>query len=85
LNFIDLLSSTALTRASPMRFLILSFRSILSPTPTRREFWGSGVDPSRNFLELVWLELADSELLIHAMPLRRKYFDLLPSGTDFDD
>jgi len=38
---------------------------------------GIGPDPAGNLLELIWLELADEDLLIHAMPLRKKYFDLL--------
>ena len=36
---------------------------------------GPGADG--NLLEVIWLELADSTLVIHAMPLRRTFHDLL--------
>ncbi len=37
-----------------------------------------GPDADGNLLEVIWLELADSTLVIHAMPLRRNLHDLLP-------
>jgi hypothetical protein len=38
-----------------------------------------GPDRAGNLLEIIWLELADDlELVIHAMPLRRSFYDLLP-------
>jgi len=38
-----------------------------------------GADPAGNLLEIIWLELADGvELVIHAMPLRSAFYDLLP-------
>lgn len=38
-----------------------------------------GPDPAGNLLEIIWLELADDvELVIHAMPLRSTFYDLLP-------
>lgn len=38
-----------------------------------------GPDSAGNLLEVIWLELADdAELVIHAMPLRSKFYDLLP-------
>jgi len=38
-----------------------------------------GPDSAGNLLEIIWLELADDvELVIHAMPLRSKFYDLLP-------
>ncbi len=40
-----------------------------------------GPDTAGNLLEVVWLELHDQvELVIHAMPLRSAYYELLPSG-----
>jgi hypothetical protein len=38
-----------------------------------------GPDTAGNLLEVIWLELdEDRELVIHAMALRRTFFDLLP-------
>jgi len=38
-----------------------------------------GPDSAGNLLEIIWLELADDvELVIHSMPLRFKFYDLLP-------
>jgi hypothetical protein len=40
-----------------------------------------GPDRAGNLLEVIVLTLAaDRMLAIHAMPLRRRYFDLLPEG-----
>jgi hypothetical protein len=40
-----------------------------------------GPDTAGNLLEVIMLSLADNRLLaIHAMPLRRVYYDLLPEG-----
>lgn len=40
-----------------------------------------GPDPAGNFLEVIWLELADNvELVIHAMALRPVFLELLPPG-----
>lgn len=42
-----------------------------------------GPDAAGNLLELVWLELANGRrLMIHAMPLRPTFYDLLPGGED---
>ena len=41
-----------------------------------------GPDRAGNLLEIVWLELADYDLAIHAMPLRRVFYDLLPTEGD---
>ncbi len=41
-----------------------------------------GPDPSGNLLEVIWLQLDDIELAIHAMRLRPTFFDLLPTGDD---
>lgn len=38
-----------------------------------------GPDRAGNLLEVIWLELAgDAQLVIHAMPLRPTFYDLLP-------
>ena len=40
-----------------------------------------GPDRAGNLLEVIWLELADERpLVIHAMALRRIFFDLLPKS-----
>jgi hypothetical protein len=42
-----------------------------------------GPDPAGNLIEVIWLELPDrAPLVIHAMRLRRTFYDLLPSGED---
>jgi hypothetical protein len=41
-----------------------------------------GPDPAGNHLEVIWLQLDDVELVIHAMRLRPTFFDLLPTGDD---
>ncbi len=41
-----------------------------------------GPDPAGNLLEVIWLDLAAPELVIHAMDLRLTFYDLLPIGED---
>ena len=41
-----------------------------------------GPDRAGNLLEIIWLELPRSHLMIHAMPLRRAFYDLLPTEGD---
>ncbi len=42
-----------------------------------------GPDPAGNLLEIIWLELADGiNLVIHAMPLRPTFYDLLPQTME---
>ncbi len=41
-----------------------------------------GPEPAGNLLEVIWLDLVDTELVIHAMDLRVKFYDLLPTGED---
>ena len=42
-----------------------------------------GPDSSGNLLEVIWVELdRDVELVIHAMPLRQRFYDLLPDPGD---
>ncbi len=44
-----------------------------------------GPDRAGNVLEVIMLELAGDRLLaIHAMPLRRAFYDLLPRGEETD-
>jgi hypothetical protein len=44
-----------------------------------------GPDRAGNLLEVVMLTLADDRVLvIHAMPLRHAYYDLLPEGGEAD-
>lgn len=44
-----------------------------------------GPDQTGNMLEVIVLVLADDRILaIHAMALRRTFYDLLPSGGDSD-
>jgi hypothetical protein len=42
-----------------------------------------GPDKAGNLLEIIWLELADDvNLVIHAMPLRPTFYDLLPQTRE---
>jgi len=42
-----------------------------------------GPDQAGNPLEVIWLEFPDrAPIVIHAMRLRRTFYDLLPSGED---
>lgn len=42
-----------------------------------------GPDRAGNLLEIIWLELPErTPIVIHAMPLRRAFRDLLPRETD---
>ena len=42
-----------------------------------------GPDDAGNLLEIIWLEFPDrAPIVIHAMPLRRTFYDLLPRGED---
>lgn len=41
-----------------------------------------GPDPAGNLLEIIWLELEDINLVIHAMPLRAQFYDLLPQSPE---
>lgn len=51
----------------------------LDPNADPPKVLAIGPDSSGNLLEIIWLELADdAELVIHAMPLRSKFYDLLP-------
>jgi len=41
-----------------------------------------GPDSGGNLLEIIWLELEEINLVIHAMPLRPQFYDLLPQSPE---
>jgi hypothetical protein len=41
-----------------------------------------GPNLAGNLLEIIWLELEDINLVIHAMPLRAQFYDLLPQSPE---
>lgn len=41
-----------------------------------------GPDPAGNLLEVIWVQLEEEDLVIHAMALRPVFYDLLPQGDD---
>jgi hypothetical protein len=41
-----------------------------------------GPDPAGNLLEIIWLELKEINLVIHAMALRPQFYDLLPQSPE---
>jgi uncharacterized DUF497 family protein len=41
-----------------------------------------GPDRGGNLLEIIWLDLDDERLVIHAMKLRPTFYALLPGGED---
>jgi hypothetical protein len=41
-----------------------------------------GPDPAGNLLKIIWLELEESSLVIHAMHLRPQFCDLLPQSPE---
>ena len=57
----------------------------LEPEADPPKVLGIGPDPAGNLLEVVWLELdGEAELVIHAMPLRPSFYDLLPAPNEND-
>ena len=57
----------------------------LEPEADPPKVLGIGPDPAGNLLEVVWLELDDEvELVIHSMPLRPSFYDLLPAPNEND-
>lgn len=56
--------------------------SISSQTPTHPRVLAIGPDPAGDLLEIIWLELEDINLVIHAMPLRPQFYDLLPQSSE---
>ncbi len=58
---------------------------VLEPEADPPKVLGIGPDPAGNLLEVVWLELdGEAELVIHAMPLRPSFYDLLPAPNEND-
>jgi hypothetical protein len=55
----------------------------LEPDADPSKVLAVGPDHAGNLLEIIWLELADGvDLVIHAMPLRSTFYDLLPQSRD---
>ena len=53
----------------------------LDPDADPPQVLAIGPDSAGNLLEVIWLELAEERaIVIHAMPLRRAFYDLLPQG-----
>jgi hypothetical protein len=51
----------------------------LEPNADPPKVLAIGPDPAGNLLEIIWLEFPDDlALVIHAMPLRSRFFDLIP-------
>ncbi len=58
---------------------------VLDPDADPPRILAIGPDRVGNLLEIIWLELAGGEVLvIHAMRLRRAFYDLLPQGGSND-
>jgi len=74
-------ASTMLPSATPSN--TPSRSSISTRMPIRPRVLAIGPDRAANLLEIIWLELADGvELVIHAMSLRPKFYDLLPKPKE---
>ena len=56
----------------------------LAPDEDPRKILAIGPDPAGNLFEVIWLELESDDLVIHAMALRRAFYDLLPDPEDHD-
>jgi hypothetical protein len=55
----------------------------LEPEADPRKVLAIGPDRAGNLLEIIWIELADDvDLVIHAMPLRPTFYDLLPQSRE---
>ena len=55
----------------------------LEPDADPSKVLAVGPDHAGNLLEIIWLELADGvQLVIHAMPLRPTFYDLLSQSRD---
>jgi len=55
----------------------------LEPNADPPKVLAIGPDPAGNLLEIIWIELAgDVDLVIHAMPLRSAFHQLLPRPTE---
>ena len=54
----------------------------LEPDPDPPRGLAIGPDPAGNLLEIIWLELKEINLVIHAMPLRPQFYDLLPQSPE---
>ena len=55
----------------------------LDPEADAPKVLAIGPDRAGNLLEIIWIELADDvDLVIHAMPLRPTFYDLLPQSRE---
>lgn len=55
----------------------------LEPKADPPKVFAIGPDRAGNLLEIIWLELGDDvDLVIHAMPLRPTFYDLLPQTSE---
>ena len=55
----------------------------LEPDADPSKVLAIGPDHAGNLLEIIWLELAEEvSLVIHAMPLRPTFYDLLPQTRE---
>ena len=69
---------SAITHAADNAVAIID----LDPDADPPKMLAIGPDPAGNLLEVIWLQLDDVDLVIHAMRLRPTFFDLLPTGDD---
>lgn len=54
----------------------------LEPDADPPKMLAIGPDPAGNLLEIIWLELEETNLVIHAMSLRLQFYDLLPQSPE---
>ena len=54
----------------------------LEPTADPPKMLAIGPDHAGNMVEVIWLQLDGTDLVIHAMALRPTFHDLLPKGDD---
>jgi hypothetical protein len=79
-RFIDRPASTSSATTTPCtRSSTTWCRSISNPMPTHPKVLVIGPDSAGNLLEVIVLVLADDRMIaIHAMKLRRHFYELLP-------
>lgn len=72
-------STASTTRSSATPSTIID----LEPEGDPPKVLAIGPDHAGNLLEIIWFELADDvDLVIHAMPLRPAFYDLLPQTRE---
>jgi hypothetical protein len=66
-----------------MRSITRLLWSTSNPTLTHPRVLAIGPDHAGRLLEIIWLELLEADpIVIHAMPLRSSFHDLLPTGEE---